>query len=346
MARHVYGIDFGTGNIKMFNGVTKRLLNEKNIIAIKNEKEVFSFGNEAFEMYEKAPDEIVVTYPIKYGVIADMKNMESLFENFFAKINAPKKRKQGDFYIAIPTDISEVEKRAFYDLVADSKIKVKDIAVVDKPIADAIGIGIDISSSQGSMIVNIGADTTEITVTSLGGIVVSKIIKMGGNKLDETICNIIKKKYNILIGMKTAEIVKITLANAIVPEEDDDDDEQIHQDNIRVYGRNIITGLPANKVVSSDLVSEAIHETLYSLVDSIKILLERTPPELSADIITTGVYLTGGSSAIPNLDVLIADATGLKVNTVPEPELTVINGLAEIITNPKLNNLLYTPRDK
>jgi len=339
MARHIYGVDFGTGNIKFYNSATKKTINEKNIIAIKNEKEVFSIGDEAFEMYEKAPDEISVTFPIKYGVIADMNNMSSLFEHFFDKVNLPKKKKTGEFYIAVPTDISEVEKRAFYDLVADSRFKVKDIAVVEKPIADAVGIGIDIDNPKGNMIVNIGADTTEITVTSLGGIVISKIIKMGGNKLDETICNIVRKKYNILIGMKTAEIVKITLANAILEE-----DDEVYQNTLKVFGRNIITGLPANKVVSAALVSEAIHETLYSLVDSIKILLERTPPELSADIIDTGIYLTGGSSAIPKLDELISNATGLKVNIVEEPALTVINGLAEIINNPKLSGLLYTPR--
>ena len=342
MARHVYGVDFGTGNIKIYNGATKKLMNEKNIIAIKNEKEVFSIGNEAFEMYEKAPDEISVTFPVKYGVIADMNNMTSLFEQFFHKANLPKKRKSGDFYIAIPTDISEVEKRAFYDLVVDSKIKVKDIAVVDKPIADAVGIGIDINNPKGNMIINIGADTTEITVTSLGGIVLGKIIKMGGNRLDEAICNIVRKKYNILIGMKTAEIIKITLANAMM--EEDEEDQEVFQNTLKVFGRNIITGLPANKVVSADLVSEAINETLYSLVDSIKILLERTPPELSADIIDTGIFLTGGSASIPRLDQLISKATGLKVNVVENPALTVINGLAEIINNPKLSDLLYTPR--
>lgn len=344
MAKHIYGIDFGTSNIKIYNRAGEQLLNEKNIIALKSGNQVFSFGDEAFEMYEKAPDDIQVTFPIKYGVIADMEHMEKLFEHFFDKVNLPRKRKSGDFYIAVPTDISEVEKRAFYDLVADSNIKVKDIAVVDKPIADAVGVGIDVDSPKGSMIVNIGADTTEISVTSLGGIVISKIIKTGGNKLDETICNIVRKKYNILIGMKTAEQVKIRLANAILPAEDEEEDV-FYNRTYRVFGRNIITGLPANKQVSALLVSEAIHEFLYTLVDSIKQLLERTPPELSADIMDTGIYLTGGSSAIPGLDRLIEEATGLHVNPVESPELSVVRGLMEIIHNPELSGLLYTPRE-
>ena len=344
MAKHIYGIDFGTSNIKIYNRSGEQLLNERNVIALKPGNQVFSFGDEAFEMYEKTPEDIQVSFPIRYGVIADMEHMEMLFEHFFDKVNLPRKRKSGDFYIAVPTDISEVEKRAFYDLVADSKIKVKDIAVVDKPIADAVGVGIDVDSPRGNMIVNIGADTTEISVTSLGGIVISKIIKMGGNKLDETICNVVRKKYNILIGMKTAEQVKTRLAHALLPKEEEEEDE-FYERSWKVFGRNIITGLPANKQVSALLVSEAIHELLYTLVDAIRQLLERTPPELSADIIDTGIYLTGGSSMIPGLSQLITEATGLHVNLADSPDLSVIRGLMEIIHNPKLGGLLYTPRE-
>lgn len=340
MNQNVYGIDFGTNNIKIFNGQTKTIVNEKNIIAIKNKRDVFAIGDDAFEMYEKAPDNIVVSYPIKFGVIADIKNMKSLIEKMFIKINHPRIVRGGRFCIAVPTDITEVEKRAFYDVIYDSSIKAKEIKIVEKPIADAVGLGIDIDSPKGNMIVNIGADTTEITITSLGGIVISRIIKIGGNKLDEIICNIVKRKYNILIGLKTAEQLKINLANAMY---DDDNDEDY--DMCSVYGRNIITGLPSERPVTSDLIYEAIRELLTSIIEAIKQLLERTPPELSADIIETGIYLTGGSAEIKNLDKLIEQETDLKVNLVKTPGESVIRGISKIVSDTKYKKLMYTPRE-
>ena len=184
MSKSVYGIDFGTSNIKIYNGVTRTSLNEKNIIAIKNKTDLFEIGDEAFKMYEKAPDNIEVVFPIKYGVIADLKKMKMLFEQFFKKLTGPRGSKMGRFCIAVPADITEVEKRAFYEVVAKSDIKAREIKIVEKPIADAVGLGIDISSSKGNMIVNIGADTTEVSIISHGGIVISRIVKIGGNMLD------------------------------------------------------------------------------------------------------------------------------------------------------------------
>ena len=338
MIQHIYGVDLGTGNIKIYNGQTKKILNEKNIIAIKNKNELYDFGDNAFEMFEKAPDNISVTFPIKYGVIADMNNMGLLFEKFFIKTNHPKIVKSGRFCIAVPADVTEVEKRAFFDVIADSNIKAKDIKVVEKPIADSVGAGIDPNSPNGNMIVNIGADTTEISVTSLGGIVISRIIKMGGNRFDEAICSAVRKKYNILIGLKTAEMLKIKLADAMYKEDDDEPE-------MEVYGRNIITGLPSSKAVSASIVHNAIKENITSIIEAIKILLERTPPELSADIIDTGIYITGGSSGIKNLDRLIALETELKVNTIYEPGESVIRGIAKIISDPKLKGLMYTFRE-
>ena len=215
MSKSVYGIDFGTSNIKIYNGVTRTSLSEKNIIAIKNKTDLFEIGDEAFKMYEKAPDNIEVVFPIKYGVIADLKKMKMLFEQFFKKLTGPRGSKMGRFCIAVPADITEVEKRAFYEVVAKSDIKAREIKIVEKPIADAVGLGIDISSSKGNMIVNIGADTTEVSIISHGGIVISRIVKIGGNMLDQLICESVKKRYNILIGLKTAEKIKIALSDAM-----------------------------------------------------------------------------------------------------------------------------------
>lgn len=336
MAQHSYGIDLGTSNFKIYGLTNKKTINEKNVIAKKNKNEIYQFGDLAFEMYEKAPENIEVSFPVKFGVIADIKNMDTLFESFFKKINGKTVSGSGNFCIAVPTDITEVEKRAFYDMVAESKVKAKHISVVEKPIADAVGVGIDVESPKGNLIINIGADTTEISVISLGGIVLSKIIKTGGSKFDETICSIVRKKYNLVIGRRTAEQIKINLADAT----------NSTSSSYTAYGRNIVTGLPASKDISSELVFEAIQESLHSIIDSIKIILERTPPELAADIIDTGVFLTGGSSLIQNIGQLITNETGLKVNLDDEPEETVIRGIAQIISNPKLNDLMYVPREK
>lgn len=337
MARHLYGIDLGTSNFKIYGQSQKNLLNEKNVIAIKDKKEVFDFGDLAFEMYEKAPENIEVTFPVKFGVIADIHNMDTLFECFFRKLNSKHSVSGGgDFCIAVPTDITEVEKRAFYDMIAESGVKAKTITVVEKPIADAVGLGIDVNGAKGNMIVNIGADTTEISVVSLGGIVLSKLIKTGGTKLDDTICNIVRKKYNLIIGHRTAEQIKINLADAL-----NESDE-----TYKAFGRNIVTGLPACKEIHSSLVYDAIQESIHSIIDAIKVILERTPPELAADIIDTGIYLTGGSTRITNLAELVGMETGLKVNMSEAPEETVIEGISRIITEDSLSELMYIPREK
>lgn len=337
MAAHVYGVDLGTSNIKMFSLANNGTINEKNVIAIKNKDEIFSFGDSAFEMYEKAPANIDVSFPVKYGVIADIQNMEMLFNCFYKKINSGKAVTGADFCIAVPTDITEVEKRAFYDVVMDAKVKSKRITVVEKPIADAVGVGIDVNSPNGHLLVNIGADTTEITVISLGGIVLSKLIKIGGNKLDDAICSVIRKKFNLIIGSRSAEVVKKELADAI-----NADENAI----CMAYGRNIVTGLPNAREITGALVHDGISELLHQIIENIKIILERTPPELSADIINRGIYLTGGSAMIKNLDTLITNETGLKVNVADNPSESVIRGISDILSSEELVELTYVPREK
>ncbi len=337
MAQHFYGVDLGTSNIKMYSLSGDTILNEKNVIAIKNKNEIIKFGDFAFEMYEKAPGNIEVTFPVKFGVIADIQNMETLFSCFYKKINNNKAITGADFCIAVPTDITEVEKRAFYDVIMDAKVKAKRIVVVEKPIADAVGVGIDVNSPNGHLLVNIGADTTEITVLSMGGIVLSKLIKTGGMKLDDAIAGNIRKKYNLIIGNRSAEIVKKELADAM-----NEEPEKIAM----TYGRNIVTGLPNAREISGDLVHEAIEDLLHQIIENIKVILERTPPELSADIIARGIYLTGGSANVKNLSKLITKETGLKVNLSEEPSESVIRGISKILSSPELLKLAYVPREK
>ncbi|PXV95527.1 rod shape-determining protein MreB [Lachnotalea glycerini] len=334
MASNIFGIDLGTSNIKIYNEDEDTILNEKNIIAILNKNVFFAVGDEAFEMYEKAPANIKVTYPMSNGVIADIKNMQLILKKMLEKA-AKSNLKNGDYYIAVPTDITEVEKRAFYDLVENANVKAKRVYITEKAIVDALGLGIDVTSSQGIMIVNIGADTTEISIVSLGGIVVSRLIKIGGNKFDEAIINYIKRNFNFIIGDKTAEVIKKELANALAPDES----------SAGVYGRDIVTGLPSELAISSKVIYESISEPLHSIVDAVKVILERTPPELGADIIRAGIYLTGGSSNIQGLDKMFHKETGLKVNICDKPAESVARGFSKMINEAEYRKLAYTTKN-
>ena len=329
MGQNIYGVDIGTSNFKMCCKDKDKIINEKNIIAIANKKDILAFGDEAYEMYEKAPEHIEVSFPVKFGVIADIENMQTLLLRFFNKMNDDKKfTGNTDFYIAVPTDVTEVEKRAFYELVADSKVKAKNIYIVDKPVADAIGAGLDVTKSKGIMIVNIGAETTEISVLSLG--------KIGGNKLDDSIISAVRKVYNLIIGSKTAEGLKKELGSAV----------QAEETFAPGFGRNVLSGLPVSVDISSDVIYSAVVDPLHSIMDSIKVILERTPPELAADIIKNGIYVSGGTSNIRNLEKFIHQETNLAVNIVENPAESVVRGLMGVVSNPDFAGVAYTPQDK
>lgn len=328
MAGKAIGIDFGTSSIKFYKNGEGVILHEKSVIAIYNKVHTFAVGNEAFEMYEKAPANIDVSYPVKNGVIADIGNMQAMIDYFFQVLDGKRKLKGADYYIAVPTDITEVEKRAYFDLISNTNLRPKKIHVVEKPIADALGMNLDITKSTGTLVVDIGANTTEISVLSLGGIVLSRLIPVGGNKFDEAIITKIKKDKNFVIGEKSAELIKKTIGSAYVTDETMD-----------ICGRNLVTGLPSEITVSGEDVYDALNELFQNIVDSIKIILERTPPEISSDIYKSGVYITGGSSRIKDLGRYVYEQLGLKVNLCEEPESTVIAGLGAIIEDPNLAKL-------
>ena len=327
----IFGIDLGTSNIKIYKKGDGIVIDEKNLIAIENKKKIIAYGDEAYEMYEKAPDNIEIIGPVKNGVIAGFRSMQQLLTLFFNKPELKKGIGAKEFYICVPTDVTDVEKRAFYDLIASSNIKAKKIHIVEKPIADTVGADLPVNAANGILMVNIGADTTEISIISLGGIVLSKLIKVGGNRLDEAICQGVKKNYNLIIGSKTAQSLKINLASAIKQEEQ----------TMKVMGRDLVTGLPVELAVSSNLIYESIKEYLDTIIDSIKIILERTPPELSSDIIDNGIYLTGGSSGIHELATLITKETDLSVNLFTNASQTAIEGIGKIIENEELQSLAY-----
>ena len=330
MVNNAYGIDLGTSNIKIYSRTDDKIIVERNMIAIANKKDLFAYGDSAFDMYEKAPSNIKISYPLINGVIADIKSMQTLLKYFLTDISKGV-AKPADYIVAVPTDITEVEKRAFYDLIKDANVKAKKIQVVEKAIADGLGLDIDVKNSQGVLMVNVGFDTTEISILSLGGIVLSRLIKTGGNKFDEAIKNAVRHEFSLLIGGKTAEKVKISLR-----------DLEANGENAVVYGRDIVTGLPVEKEIPPHIVNDALCEHFNAIIDNVKVILERTPPELAADIYRHGIYLTGGASQVNHLNELISKGTGLKVNTTENPITSVVIGLSKIIKEEQYKSIAYT----
>lgn len=330
MASCAYGIDLGTNNIKIYAKGNKGIFTAKNMIAIERKDILFAYGDPAFEMYEKAPEFIQISYPLNNGVIADINNMQTLVKCFISDLSDGN-IKPADYYIAVPHDVTEVEKRAFHDLIKNANIKAKSIMVVKKAIADGLGMDIDVKNSQGVLVVDIGFHTTEISILSLGGIVLSKMIKIGGQKFDDAIRNAVRTEFNLLIGQKTAEKVKISLKSL-----------EEENSNAVVYGRDIVTGLPVEREIPTTLVTNALLEHMNTIIEQVKVILEKTPPELGADIFRRGIYLTGGSSQLSHLDELMAKGTGLKVNLADDPIGSVACGLSRVINEPKFQSVAYT----
>lgn len=330
LGNNSYGIDLGTSNIKIYSKTEDEVLVEKNMIAFANKKQLFAYGNSAFEMYEKAPSNIQISYPLNNGVIADIKNMELLLKSFMNDLmhNAIK---PADYYVAVPWDVTEVEKRAFYDLVKESGIKAKKIMIVEKSIADGLGMDIDVKNAQGVLVVNVGFDTTEISILSLGGVVISKLITVGGRQFDEAIRDAVRKEYSLVIGAKTAEHVKVQLKEL----------EKEGKAAI-VYGRDIRTGLPVEREIPPSLVNDALKPLFSDIIDNVKVILERTPPELAADIYRHGIYVTGGASQVAHFNELLSTGTGLNVNSSENPIASAALGLAKIIKDDNYKSLAYT----
>lgn len=329
MSNNIFGIDLGTNNIKIYNRADDTILVEKNMIAIENKSSIFAYGDSAFDMYEKAPSNIHISYPLSNGVIADIHNMEKIIKLFLNDLTGSN-LKSADYYVAVPTDVTEVEKRAFYDLIRDANVKARRIMVVEKAVADGLGLDIDVKNSQGVLIVNVGFDTTEISILSLGGIVLSRLIKVGGQKFDDAIRAAVRRQYNLIIGGKTAENVKMNLV-----------DLEKEGKGAVVYGRDIVTGLPVERELPTQMIDECLIEHFYTIIDNIKVILERTPPELAADIYRHGIYLTGGASQVNHLAELIQKGTGLKVNVSENPVTSVAIGLSKIIKEDHLKSVAY-----
>ncbi len=308
------GIDLGTANTLVFVRNKGIVVNEPSVVAINNiTREVLSVGDEAKEMIGRTPGNIVAIRPMKDGVIADFDVTQAMLKYFINKtynrgVFSPKPR----IVICVPSGVTEVEKRAVIEAAIAAGAKEKNAYLIEEPMAAAIGAGLPVEEPTGNMIVDIGGGTSEVAVISLGGIVTSKSVRTAGDEFDNSIVNYIKKEYNLAIGERTAEEVKITIGCAYL-----DDDIESRTKEIR--GRDLISGLPKTVEVNSEQVLSALSEPVSIIVEAIKYTLEKTPPELAADIMEAGIVLAGGGALLRGLDKLVASETGMPVHVADEP---------------------------
>lgn len=317
------GIDLGTMNSLVHVPKKGIVINEPSVVAISmTDKRILAVGAEAKQMLGKTPDTIVATRPLKDGVIADYRTTEAMLRYFINKAVGGVKIFRPEVMVAVPAGITSTEKRAVIDATVAAGAKAAYI--IKEPIVAAIGAGIPIGNASGHMIIDIGGGTAEMAVISLGGIVSSTSIRVGGNKLDNAIGGHIKKKYGLAIGERTAEEVKINIGSALFLE---------NRLTMKVRGRDMITGLPRTIVVNSDDVTDAIQNELEAIIAAAKLVLHNTPPELSADVIDKGMILSGGSSLLRNIDKLLSRATGVAAYVADDPLLCVAKGTGIALEN-------------
>lgn len=312
------GIDLGTSSVLVYVKDKGIVLNEPSVVAINTDKdELLAVGEEARNMIGRTPSNIVATRPIKDGVISDYDKTQKMIK-YFIKKAVGKYIFKPRIILCVPSGITEVEKRAVID--SSNQAGAVKTTLIEEPIAGAIGAGLDITEPNGNMIIDIGGGTTDIAVISLGGIVISRSLKVAGDDFDDSIMRYIKKKYNVVIGERSAEELKFTVGSAYKREK-----EISHE----IRGRNLLTGLPINIEVSSNDMLEALEDPVKEIVDAILYVLENTPPELSADISEKGILMAGGGSLLYGLDRLISEKTGIKVKIAEDPVSCVAIGTGE-----------------
>jgi rod shape-determining protein MreB len=319
-------IDLGTANTLVYAKGKGIVVNEPSIVAInKNTGEIEAVGKEAKEMVGRTPGNIVAIRPMKDGVIADFKVTERMLNYFIQKAHGRKMLVHPRIVIGVPSEITQVEKRA----VSESayRAKASEVHLVEQAMVAAIGAGLPITEPAGNMVVDIGGGTTDVAVISLSGIVYSRSVRVAGNEMDDAIMNYLKRKYNLLIGERTAEQIKIQIGSAYPL------DRPL---TMEIKGRNLIEGVPKTVTIEDSEIREALSECIATIINAIRVALERTPPELSADISDRGIVLTGGGALIKNLDRRIREETGLPVSIADDPLASVVLGTGKMLTDFKL----------
>jgi rod shape-determining protein MreB and related proteins len=319
-------IDLGTANTLVFAKGKGIVVNEPSIVAInKSNGEVEAVGREAKEMLGRTPGNIVAIRPMKDGVIADFKVTERMLNYFIQKAHGRKMLVHPRIIIGVPSEITQVEKRAVIDSAYHAK--ASEVYLVEQAMVAAIGAGLPITEPSGNMVVDIGGGTSDVAVISLSGIVYSRSVRVAGNEMDDAIMQYMKRKYNLLIGETTAEKVKIAIGSAFVL------DKPL---TMEIKGRNLIEGVPKTITVDDSEIREALSECVAMIMNAIRVALERTPPELSADISDRGIVLTGGGALLKNLDKRIRQETGLPVSIAEDPLASVVLGTGKMLTEFKL----------
>lgn len=318
-------IDLGTANTLVYVKGRGVVLSEPSVVAVRKDGKsgrVLAVGHEAKDMLGKTPGNITAIRPMKDGVIADFEITEAMLSHFISKATRRRSLSRPRIIVAVPSGITQVEKRAVRD--AAGKAGAREVYLIEEPMAAAIGAGLPITEPTANMIVDIGGGTTEVAVISLAGIVYSKSVRVGGDKMDEAILHYIRKKYNLLIGERTAELIKQEIATAYPADQ---------VDTLEVKGRDMVTGIPKVVAIDSEEIRKAITEQVDTIVETVRIALEQTPPELAADIVDRGIVLTGGGALLRRLDVLLREETSLPIIITDEPLKAVAVGSGRALEN-------------
>lgn len=317
-------IDLGTANTLIYMKGKGIVLSEPSVVAVKRDgrggTKVLALGKEAKMMLGRTPEKIEVIRPLKDGVIADFDITETMLRHFIRKVHHRRTLVRPRIIIAVPIGITPVENKAIFECAKSAG--ASEVFLIEEPMAAAIGAGLPITEPAGNMVVDIGGGTTEVAVISLAGIVFSKSVKVAGDKMDEAILHYLKRKYNFLIGIGTAEVVKTTIGNAFPGRQ---------VETIEVRGRDLVTGIPKALGINSDEIRNAISGQVQTIVETMRIALEQTPPELAADIVDTGIVLTGGGSLLKNLELLLREETGLPISISEDPLSTVVLGAGKAL---------------
>ena len=315
------GIDLGTANTLVYVKDHGIVLREPSVVAVQQgTNKVLAVGDEAKRMLGRTPGNIVAIRPLKDGVIADFEVTEAMLRHFISKVHNRRRMVRPRVVIAVPSGITEVEKRAVKDSATHAG--AREVYLIEEPMAAAIGVGLPVQDAAGNMIIDIGGGTTEVALISLSGIVFSRSVRVAGDELDESIINYMKRAYNLMIGERTAEDIKIKIGSAYKLEK---------ETTMEVKGRDLVAGLPKTISISSQEVREALLEPISTIVDSVRITLERCPPELSADLVDRGLVLAGGGALLRGLDKLLQDETGLPVHVAEDPLSAVAEGTGKAL---------------